>query len=91
MAKLLTLVFALLCFSTCNCAVKKQSTNELDLPRIPEVNVSSTLTLEFDGKGLEPWYDIAKSFIHTVQKDDVPYGMMKYVYSCSLSQCVSQN
>ena len=80
MANLHTLALALLCFSTCNCSVTKNSTGGLKFSPIPEVDISSTITSEFDGKGLEPWYDIAKSFIHTVQKDDVPYGMLKCVY-----------
>jgi hypothetical protein len=85
MAKLYVLVFALLCFSTCDCAVQrvtKIGNGKLEFPRIPEVDISSTLTSKFDGKGLEPWYDVAKSFVHTVQKDDIPYGMLNYI--CNL-------
>ena len=59
--------------------VEKSSNGSLIFPKIREEKVSSSLTKTFDGKGLEPWYDVAKSFIHTVQKDDLPYGMLKYV------------
>lgn len=87
MAKSFILVFVLLCVSTCNYAavrkVDKLSNGTLEFPPIQEVDISSTLTATFDGKGLEPWYDVAKSFVHTVQKDDLPYGMVKYIcYLC---------
>ena len=75
MAKLYNLTFFLLCFLTTVNAVKKAENGSLIFRSIPEVDVDSTLTATFDGKGLEPWYDVAKSFVHTVQKDDLPYGM----------------
>jgi hypothetical protein len=82
-----------LCFSTCDCAVQrvtKIGNGKLEFPRIPEVDISSTLTSKFDGKGLEPWYDVAKSFVHTVQKDDIPYGMLNYICNLCLDfYCVS--
>lgn len=34
----------------------------------------SNLTTKFDGKGLEPWYDVVKSFVHAIQRDDLPYS-----------------
>ena len=91
MAKLYILVFALLCFSTCCCTAQKVTKNSdgtLNLPTVPLLDLFTTLTSKFDGKGLEPWYDVAKSFVHTVQKDDLPYGMLKYV--CVLLKLVTQ-
>lgn len=68
-------VVFLLCVSGFNCRrVTKGSDGKLKFENITEVRVKSELNTKFDGKGLEPWYDVAKSFIHTVQKDDPPYG-----------------
>lgn len=96
MAKFYVLVFGLLCFSTYKCAVQavtKLSNGSLRFPPIREVDISSTLTSKFDGKGLEPWYDFAKSFVHTVQKDDLPYGMFEIcvmLYVSNLTVCFSR-
>ena len=83
MARSFILVFILLYVSTCNYAAQNvvKSNGKLKFPNITEVDVSSTLTSTFDGKGLEPWYDVAKSFVHTVQKDDLPYGMVEYMFA----------
>lgn len=87
MASLHVIAVVLLCLSGCNCEVKKAG-SKLEFGNLTEVNVVSSLNKEFDGKGLEPWYDIAKSFIHTVQKDDLPYGkgiFLNFLFSFSIS------
>ncbi|XP_028391109.1 prominin-1-like isoform X2 [Dendronephthya gigantea] len=81
MGKFYLLVIVLLCVASCSFAnqnsVSKLPNGSLSITTIPEIIVTSTLTKTFDGKGLEPWYDVAKSFIHTVQKEDLPYDDIK--------------
>lgn len=92
MAKSFILVFVLLCGSSCYYAtqsIKKLPNGTLKFPPIEEVDISSTLTTTFDGKGLEPWYDVAKSFVHTVQKDDLPYGRLKRICYLCLARVVT--
>lgn len=72
-------VVFLLCISCLNCGrVSKGSDGKLKFKNVTEVQVESELNTEFDGKGLEPWYDLAKSFIYAVQKEDPPYGKMVF-------------
>ena len=75
MANIYVVTLLLLC-SICICdgKVQKLENGTLDFGKAKEVTVDTPLETDFDGKGLEPWYDVAKSFIHTVQKDDIPYG-----------------
>ncbi|XP_046851503.1 prominin-1-like isoform X2 [Xenia sp. Carnegie-2017] len=75
MAKLLVISLCLIAYITgCFCEVTvKKSNGSLSISRIPKPMFKSNLTTKFDGKGLEPWYDVAKSFVHVIQRDDLPY------------------
>ena len=65
------------CWTRINGDVKVLPNGTLDFGTLEEVKVVSSLETDFDDKGLEPWYKLAKSFIHTVRSGGLPYGKRK--------------
>ena len=70
---LLVLLVCFVTYGSCGEPTEKNGTVDWNDDFSKDGNEGSNLQTEYDAKGLQPWYDLANSFISTVLNKD-PYG-----------------